>query len=122
MSQSPYRAGGGYASRNGLSARQPLFGGAGHSDQQQINIEAGHPLDFDSEIEGLRASVGRLKHVSTAIQEETQLTQQVMDSLVSVYVMGLMGLGVKALVDTPSLGVSGRQSAYTGTPVTPIAH
>ncbi len=50
--------------RPGLSARQPLFGGAGaaQSDQLQINIESG-TLDLDDEIDQLRGSVGRLKQV-----------------------------------------------------------
>jgi hypothetical protein len=74
--------GSGYASRPGLSARQPLFGGPGPSadDQLQISIESG-TLDIDSEIDQLRSSVGRLKQVSEAIQEENRLTGQVMDSL-----------------------------------------
>ena len=50
--------------RPGLSARQPLFGGAGPSadDQLQISIESG-TLDIDNEIDQLRSSVGRLKQV-----------------------------------------------------------
>ena len=55
--------------RPGLSARQPLFGGAGGgapADQLQINIEAGGALDLDDEIDQLRSSVGRLKQVPSA--------------------------------------------------------
>lgn len=69
--------------RPGLSARQPLFAKPEHSDQLAINIESGTAYDLDDEIEELSSSVGRLKQVSSAIQEETQLTQQIMDGLVS---------------------------------------
>lgn len=44
--------------RNGLSAR-----GAAH-DQVQINIDPGNKFDFDAEVDGLRAHVGRIKQVS----------------------------------------------------------
>ncbi|KAL6774348.1 SFT1 [Auxenochlorella protothecoides x Auxenochlorella symbiontica] len=71
--------GAGYASRPGLTARQPLFGAP--SDQVQVSVEPS--LDWDDEIEQLRAGVGRLKQVSSAIQEENTLTKQVMDGLES---------------------------------------
>lgn len=70
----------GPSSRPGLSSRQPLFGRA-HTDQVQINMEAGPAFDLDSEIDQLRSSVGRLKEVSTAIEEENKLTRQVMEGL-----------------------------------------
>ena len=70
--------------RPGLSARQPLFGGnAAPNDQLAINMESGNAYDLDDEIVDLRKSVGRLKQVSFAIQEENQLTKGVMDSLES---------------------------------------
>lgn len=47
----------------------------------QVAIEAGTNFEIDDEIEQLRSSVGRLKQVSTAIAEESRLTQQVLDSL-----------------------------------------
>lgn len=45
-------------------------------------MESGTAYDVDEDIEDLHASVRRLKQVSTAIQEENQLTKQVMDVLV----------------------------------------
>lgn len=68
--------------RPGLSARQPLFGNPSHADQLAINIESGTAYDLDDEIAELASSVGRLKQVSSAIQEETRLTTQIMDGLV----------------------------------------
>ena len=59
-----------------------MFGSTSHSDQVAINIEAGTAYDLDSEIEELVSSVGRLKQVSAAIQEEVSLTAQVMSGLV----------------------------------------
>jgi protein transport protein SFT1 len=47
----------------------------------QVAIEAGTNFELDDEIEQLRSSVGRLKQVSTAIAEESRLTQQIVDSL-----------------------------------------
>lgn len=70
--------------RPGLSARQPLFPSQPPSDQVAVNIEEGNAYDLDEDIEGLRESVGRLKQVSYAIQEETALTQRVLESLVSL--------------------------------------
>lgn len=43
--------------RDGLSTR------AGQSDQAQISIELGEGFNLDSEIDGLRSQVGRLKEV-----------------------------------------------------------
>lgn len=45
--------------RPGLTSRQPLFGS--HPDQVQVSVEPA--LDWDDEIEQLRAGVGRLKEV-----------------------------------------------------------
>jgi 3-methyladenine DNA glycosylase/8-oxoguanine DNA glycosylase len=67
--------------RPGLNARQSLFATSDQSDQMQVAIEAGTNFELDNEIEQLRSSVGRLKQVSTAIAEESRLTQQVLDSL-----------------------------------------
>jgi hypothetical protein len=73
------------SSRPGLSARQPLFGAsnAPPNDQLAINMESGNAYDLDDDIMDLRDSVGRLKQVSSAIQEENHLTKQVMDGLES---------------------------------------
>lgn len=76
-----------FYSRSGLSARQPLFGTpasshGGQSDQMAINIESGTAYDLDEDIQDLRKSVGRLKQVSMAIQEENHLTRQIMEGLV----------------------------------------
>jgi protein transport protein SFT1 len=46
-------------------------------------MESGNAYDLDDDIMDLRNSVGRLKQVSSAIQEENQLTKQVMDGLES---------------------------------------
>jgi len=49
-----------------------------------INIESGTAYDLDEDIQDLRKSVGRLKQVSMAIQEENQLTRQIMEGLVCI--------------------------------------
>ena len=74
-----------FAIRPGLSARQPLFGASNPppNDQLAINMESGNAYDLDDDITDLRNSVGRLKQVSSAIQEENQLTKQIMDGLES---------------------------------------
>ena len=46
-------------------------------------MESGQAYDLDDEISDLSNSVGRLKQVSSAIHEESNLTQQVLDSLQS---------------------------------------
>lgn len=46
-------------------------------------MESGNAYDLDDDIMDLRNSVGRLKQVSSAIQEENQLTKQIMDGLES---------------------------------------
>ena len=46
--------------RDGLNVR------AAQSDNAQVSIEMGQGYDLDSEIEGLRTDVGRLKQVSPA--------------------------------------------------------
>ena len=72
-----------------MSARQPLFGTSSSSaataanDQLALNMESGQAYDLDDEISDLSNSVGRLKQVSSAIHEESNLTQQVLDSLQS---------------------------------------
>ena len=47
-----------WSHREGLNVR------AGQSDSAQISIELGQGYDLDSEIEGLRSDVGRLKQVN----------------------------------------------------------
>lgn len=49
-----------------------------------INIESGTAYDLDEDIQDLSKSVGRLKQVSMAIQEENQLTRQIMEGLVCI--------------------------------------
>jgi len=46
-------------------------------------MESGNAYDLDDDIMDLRSSVGRLKQVSSAIQEENQLTKQIIDGLES---------------------------------------
>eukprot|EP00890_Picochlorum_soloecismus_P005608 jgi/Picsp_1/6048/NSC_03402-R1_cell division cycle 5-like protein len=80
-SRDRYSSSGGFASRPGLSSRQPLFGSSSQThDQLEINMEAG-TYDIDEDIADLHSSVKRLKHVSKAIQEETSLTQQIVETL-----------------------------------------
>ncbi|CAG9467568.1 unnamed protein product [Pedinophyceae sp. YPF-701] len=65
--------GGGYASRNGLTRREPLFGAPGTSKMQVQEEE----VDIEAEIEGLRGQVGQLKEVSKAIREENTLQAKI---------------------------------------------
>ncbi|KAG1675318.1 hypothetical protein FOA52_015992 [Chlamydomonas sp. UWO 241] len=51
----------------------------GASDQVQINI--GNDFDFDQEVEGLRAHVGKIKQISLAIEEERKQQGEIIDSL-----------------------------------------
>lgn len=68
--------------RSGLNSRQSLIGNQPQGDQVEIRMEGGHALDLDDEIEDLHSSVRRLKHVSKSIQEETSITQQILETLV----------------------------------------
>ncbi|CAL5227739.1 g10755 [Coccomyxa viridis] len=69
-----YRSGG--FSRDGLNVR------AAQSDNAQVSIEMGQGgYDLDSEIEGLRTDVGRLKQMSMAIGEENKLQKQAAETL-----------------------------------------
>ncbi|GIL87321.1 hypothetical protein Vretimale_1728 [Volvox reticuliferus] len=61
----------GYASRGGLSARQQA------QDQVAINVK----FDFDSEVEGLRGHVQKLKHLSLAIEDEQKKQGELINSL-----------------------------------------
>ncbi|KAI8109081.1 hypothetical protein M9435_005497 [Picochlorum sp. BPE23] len=82
----------GYASRSGLSSRQSLFGNSSQSHEQlEINMEAG-TYDIDEDIADLHSSVKGLKHVSRAIQEETSLTQQIVETLENSLDMAKMTL------------------------------
>ncbi|GMH42795.1 hypothetical protein BSKO_10714 [Bryopsis sp. KO-2023] len=67
---------GGYASRDGLSARNHLLGGA---DQVQLNMDG--EFDQDREIDGLRSQIGRLKEVSKAIHEEAKEQSKLAEAL-----------------------------------------
>lgn len=72
-----YRGGGGFSSRDALHARSSGFG----SDQNQVSINMPDAFDMDSEVEGLRGQVGRLKQVARAIGEENVLQAQAASSL-----------------------------------------
>eukprot|EP00884_Botryococcus_braunii_P003123 jgi/Botrbrau1/12811/Bobra.20_1s0002.1 len=72
---SSIRGGGGFPSRQGLNPRNYA-----QSDQAQVIMEIGQ-YDVDTEIEGLRTSVGRLKEMSKAIGEEAQLQKNITEQL-----------------------------------------
>ncbi|GLC44282.1 hypothetical protein PLESTB_000760700 [Pleodorina starrii] len=62
----------GYASRGGLSARQQT--------QDQVAINVGK-FDFDSEVEGLRSHVQKIKQLSLAIEDEQKKQGELINSL-----------------------------------------
>mmetsp|Transcript_2932 Transcript_2932/g.7914 ORF Transcript_2932/g.7914 Transcript_2932/m.7914 type:complete len:127 (-) Transcript_2932:1371-1751(-) len=51
----------------------------GASDQVQIHI--GNDFDFDKEVDGLRAHVGKIKQISMAIDEERKQQGEIIDQL-----------------------------------------
>jgi predicted PurR-regulated permease PerM len=53
--------------RAGLNPRANVGG-----DHVQIRVDPGTSFDYDSEVEGLRAGVSKLKSMATFIHEETQ--------------------------------------------------
>lgn len=65
---------GGLTSRSGLSSRP------NPNDQVQIHINPGK-FDFDSEVEGLRAHVGKIKQLSLAIEDERKQQGEIINSL-----------------------------------------
>lgn len=65
--------GGGYTSRSGLNARgQP-------SDQLQINIEP--QFNYDSQLQGLRDDVKKIKQLAFAIDDERKLQGKEINTL-----------------------------------------
>ncbi|PNW79193.1 hypothetical protein CHLRE_09g405600v5 [Chlamydomonas reinhardtii] len=60
----------GYPSRGGLSSRQ----------QDQVTINVGK-FDFDSEVEGLRGHVKKIKQLSLAIEDERKEQGEIINSL-----------------------------------------
>lgn len=81
------RAGGGFSSRGGLSNRP------GPSDQVQISVDPGNQFDLDTEIDGLRGQLSRLKQVSSAIHEEQTLQNSIAASLEETLEKAKLGLG-----------------------------
>mmetsp|Transcript_9665 Transcript_9665/g.23987 ORF Transcript_9665/g.23987 Transcript_9665/m.23987 type:complete len:133 (-) Transcript_9665:362-760(-) len=65
--------GGGYTSRDGLSARP----GNG-PDQVQIRVDK---FDFDAEVEGLRAHVGKIKDLARTIEDERKVHGEIINTL-----------------------------------------
>lgn len=79
-----YRGGGGFPSRDALHARSSGTSTGFGNDQNQVSINMPESFDMDTEVEGLRGQVGRLKQVARAIGEENVLQQQAANSLEEV--------------------------------------
>ncbi|KAK9806518.1 hypothetical protein WJX73_006237 [Symbiochloris irregularis] len=73
-------------SRGGLNAR------TANQEQAQVTIDMGPAFDIDREVEGLTSSVARLKQMSRAITEESQLSRQAAESLEEVLERSRMAL------------------------------
>ncbi|GAQ83097.1 protein transport protein SFT1 [Klebsormidium nitens] len=68
----------GNRSRDGLNNRASLLGG--DSEQIQLRIDP-RDQDLDTEIEGLMGKVGRLKQVTSLIEEETKTQNALINNL-----------------------------------------
>ncbi|KAL6747925.1 Qc-snare protein, SFT1 family [Haematococcus lacustris] len=71
-----WQGGGGFTSRGGLSARPGNTGGP-----EQVQIQIGGQFDFDREVEGLRAHVGKIKEMTKLIDEERKQQGDIINTL-----------------------------------------
>mmetsp|Transcript_16605 Transcript_16605/g.34062 ORF Transcript_16605/g.34062 Transcript_16605/m.34062 type:complete len:140 (+) Transcript_16605:214-633(+) len=65
----------------GLRDRQGLFGSGGGNGPGEVHLTMDPSWDLDSEVDGLRANIGRMKGLALDIQEESRLNSQLLNNL-----------------------------------------